>query len=370
MDKITNHDMVDIALGAAILGSGGGGNPYMGRLIAQQAIKEYGPVTVVNVSAVPHDAFVVPVAFVGSPTVFLERLVAGDEIIRSIKAMSEVLRREPTHLMAAEIGGVNATAPFSAAAVLGLPLVDADLLGRAFPELHMILPTLRGIAASPLVLADGKGNITTVFGVDNPWVERIGRAVIDTMGGSVAAAFATLYGQDLPDVVVTGSLTRACAIGRAVRAARDEHENPIEAARAELSGTLVFTGKIIDVDRRFKGDFVRGWLTIEGSDRYTGDEMTIHFQNEYLLAVHGSDPVVTTPDLICLLETNTAEPLSADIIRYGARVSVVAALSDPRWRTKEGLKIVGPGYFGYRHQYAGTVSGSTSMESADETHRN
>ena len=35
----------------------------------------------------------------------------------------------------------------------------------------------------------------------------------------------------------------------------------------------------------------------------------------------------------------------------GFRVSVLAMPCDPRWRTPEGLKVVGPGYFGYDTPY-------------------
>ena len=37
-------DLDDIAVGGAILGTGGGGDPYVGKLMAQQAIRKYGPV--------------------------------------------------------------------------------------------------------------------------------------------------------------------------------------------------------------------------------------------------------------------------------------------------------------------------------------
>ena len=43
--------MEDIATGGAILGTGGGGDPYVGKLMAQQAIKQYGPVNLVDIDA-------------------------------------------------------------------------------------------------------------------------------------------------------------------------------------------------------------------------------------------------------------------------------------------------------------------------------
>ena len=39
--------------------------------------------------------------------------------------------------MSIEIGGMNGIDPLLTAAVLELPVVDADLMGRAFPELQV-----------------------------------------------------------------------------------------------------------------------------------------------------------------------------------------------------------------------------------------
>jgi DUF917 family protein len=39
-------------------------------------------------------------------------------------------------------------------------------------------------------------------------------------------------------------------------------------------------------------------------------------------------------------------------LRYGFRVVVVAMPSDPRWRTPQGLALVGPRYFGYDVEFA------------------
>ena len=39
-----------------------------------------------------------------------------------------------THVMPVEIGGMNSLAPMYTAAQLGLPLVDVDCMGRAYPE--------------------------------------------------------------------------------------------------------------------------------------------------------------------------------------------------------------------------------------------
>ena len=40
--------------------------------------------------------------------------------------------------MTIEEGGVNATLPLVVSALSGLPVIDADGMGRAFPELQMV----------------------------------------------------------------------------------------------------------------------------------------------------------------------------------------------------------------------------------------
>lgn len=67
--------------------------------------------------------------------------------------------------------------PLALAAQLGLPVIDADGMGRAFPELQMTTFYLDGISATPMVLADEKGNVTIMDTIDNAWTERIARSV-------------------------------------------------------------------------------------------------------------------------------------------------------------------------------------------------
>ena len=79
MRKIGIKEIEDIALGAALLGSGGGGDPYVGKLVAMGAIQECGPVTLLDPQEVPDDALIVPIAMMGAPTVLIEKGTGGKE---------------------------------------------------------------------------------------------------------------------------------------------------------------------------------------------------------------------------------------------------------------------------------------------------
>ena len=48
MRILTTADLEDIAFGAAVLGTGGGGDPYIGKLLARVAIERNGPVTLID----------------------------------------------------------------------------------------------------------------------------------------------------------------------------------------------------------------------------------------------------------------------------------------------------------------------------------
>ncbi|GAA1061851.1 DUF917 domain-containing protein [Agromyces bracchium] len=356
---ITSDDIHDLARGAAVLGTGGGGDPYIGALLAAQALAEHGDVTVATLDEVPADAVVLTVAMMGAPTVMVEKLPSLDEVVAPVHALGTHLGRPVTHIACAEVGGVNSTIPIAAAAALGLPLIDADGMGRAFPELQMVLPTLYGITASPLAFGDEKGNVGVLQTVDNSWTERIARVACVEMGCSVMISGFPMSGDQARAALVPGSLAHCIEIGRGITAARAEKADPVERTVALLGGRELFAGKVVDVERGTTAGFARGRARIEGADAAQAPSaMTLSFQNEHLIAEVDGRTLVTTPDLIIVLEHDSGLPITTEALRYGQRVRVISAPSDERWHSPEALALVGPEYFGYdrpAHRFDGTV---------------
>lgn len=347
--RITAEDVGPLARGAAILGAGGGGDPYIGRLMAQQALGEHGPVEVVALDALPDDAMVYPVAMMGAPTVMVEKVPTTDQLAAAVQALARYLGRPVTHIACAEAGGVNSTIPIIAAAQLGLPLVDADLMGRAFPELQMVMPTLAGIPGTPMSIADEKGNAGILTTIDNAWSERLARSLTIDMGCSAIISSFAMRGELLRRNAVPGTLSLCHRLGAAVELARANRVPPVGAVAATLHGRVIFTGKVLDVARRTATGFARGEATIAPITG-TGDCLRLEFQNEHLLATlcgAVEQVEVSTPDLIIVLDAETGEPITTEALRFGQRVSVLGAPADPRWHSPEGIELVGPRYFGY-----------------------
>jgi uncharacterized protein len=351
MREVGAAELRDLARGAAVLGTGGGGDPYIGRLLAEHAIEEHGPVELVGIDEVDADALVVPSAMMGAPTVMIEKLPRGDEAASAFRALEAALGRPATHTVSIEAGGLNSTTPFATAAVLGLPVVDGDGMGRAFPEVQMVLPTLIGIDAAPMALADEKGNSVVLRTVDNHWAERLARSATVDMGCTAMIAVYALDGARLDEALVPGTLSLCEELGWLIREERAAHGDPVGAVVARLGGRELGRGKVVDVARRTEGGFARGEARIEGDA-----SLRLSFQNEHLLARSGEDVLASTPDLICVLDGESGEPVTTEGLRYGQRVSVIGAPCDPRWRSPEGLELVGPKVFGYDCDYVPCVS--------------
>jgi hypothetical protein len=351
MRMLTEKNLDDLAIGAAVLGTGGGGDPYIGKLLAQSAIRQHGPVKLLSLDEIGDDDLIVPSAMMGAPTVMVEKIPNGKEIVAAFKAVSSYIKKPIAATMSIEAGGLNSVMPISVAAEMGLPMVDCDGMGRAFPEIQMVTHTIFGVSATPMAIADEKGNVALINTIDNRWTERFSRSITIDMGGSALIALYAATGKQLKELAVANTITFAEQIGRTVRQARQTETNPVEAIRRITNGFLAFKGKVVDLQRRTVGGFARGEAHLDGIDEYAGSRLEINFQNEHLVAIRDGQYIVTVPDLIAVLDVDTGEPITTEAMRYGFRVAVIGMPCDPRWRQPKGLELVGPRYFGYDVDY-------------------
>lgn len=349
--QLTRADLPDLARGATLLGTGGGGDPYIGQLLVAQVLGE-GSITILDPDDLADDAFVIPTAQMGAPTVMVEKIPAGTEPLLSLRTLESHLGRKAEATMPIECGGINSMIPLIVAAETGLPVVDADGMGRAFPELSMETFAVYGVNGSPLALAGERGERVIIdTGDDNRQMESLARAVTIRLGGVGHIAEYAMTGAEVRATAVPRTISMALDLGRAIRLAREEHRSPFEAIAEVLAQTLyshlreLFVGKVVDVERRTTEGFAKGRATIapvEGG----GDSLEILFQNENLVAKRGDELVAIVPDLICVVDHETAEPITTEGLRYGQRVRVLGISTPDLMRTPEALDTFGPAAFG------------------------
>ena len=346
--RVDKEALALIAKGSTILGAGGGGDPYVGRLMVQNILGDEGAVSVVQMDELDDEALIIPIAMMGAPQVMQEKFPSGEEIPRLIDMMERLLGKKASAILCIEAGGLNSTIPFIAAAQLNIPIVDADAMGRAFPQLQMVTLTMGGIGATPMALVDDKGNGATFDTISNQWTERLARALTIEMGGAAMVALYPITAAQARDHLIHGSLTMAYDMGQILDA---ERSKAAAVLAQRYGGKLLFTGRVRDVERLSDGGFTQGTLRLEGQQDHDGKAMRLSFQNEFLGAWIDENLVCTTPDLITLLDANTGTPVTTDVVKYGLSVHVLGLPCHPIWRSPQALDLVGPRFFGIEADY-------------------
>ena len=254
--------------------------------------------------------------------------------------------------MSCEAGGLNSTTPFTVAAELGIPLVDGDMMGRAFPELQMCTPTLYRRDGD----ADGhrrrEGQFRRHQHGQQPLDRNAGAHVDDRHG---------LLGDDR-------HLSHDRQAGQ--RDVRPQHDLPPRADRPDDSRgarAACRSGR-----GRPPGDGRLSHLARQGrrrraahADRLCARRGNHHRRRRVRQAARCASRSRTSssspdPTTRCWRPRPTSSPSSTTRRASRSRPKACATGSaspslsmpcDPRWRSPEGLAVVGPGYFGYDVPY-------------------
>ncbi len=348
MRKLALDDIEALAVGAWILGTGGGGSPYLGLLNMRRLYAEGHRVELMSPLELADEDWVAVVSNMGAPLIGQERLADSRNIARAVEIQEALLGEKFRAVMSLEIGGGNGIQPLMAAAHLGLPVVDADTMGRAYPEAQMTSVAVGDLRPYPCVLYDPRGIEAVVTKVPSwKWMERVSRKICVEMGSIASTCKAPRTGHEVKEWGIPFTVTKAIGIGHRVRAAQRRHEDPVAAILDEGTGLLLFRGKVVDVARRTTEGFLRGRAVIDGLDEDRGSRLEIAFQNEWVVAWRDGAPLAMSPDLICVLDTVSGEAFGTETIGYGRRVSVIALPAPPVFLTSKGLEHVGPRAFGY-----------------------
>ena len=357
MRDIQRDELEPLATGAWILGAGGGGNPYLSYLNLCRLYDDGARISLLDPMDLADDDKVALVAGIGAPLVGLERLSDPRFAAKPLRAMEKHLGASFRAVMSGEIGGANGLRSLMVAGVTGLPVVDADSMGRAFPEGQMTSFAIADLPMLSLVLSDIRDNEMIITrAADAKWMERLSRKACAEMGAVAAACKAPRTGREIKDHGVLYSTTKAIRIGRVVAEARHRRDDPIAALVEAEQGVLLFKGKVQDVERRTTDGFLRGRAGLSGLDGDRGATFELQFQNEYAAGWRDGAVVVTTPDIICTMDTDSGEAIGTETLRYGQRISVIALPAPELFLTPKGLATVGPRAFGYDFDYKTTPS--------------
>lgn len=319
MISITANNLYAFSLGATILGSGGGGDPVILYDTLLYLMETRGAITIISLDELHDDDLVIPVAFVGAPLISTERIpntILFDKLYEKIKLD---FPDKKIILMPAEIGGCNALTPLLLALKYHLPVLDADLIGRAFPRIDMCKPGVLNLSCNPTYLADHMGNVMSLHLNNLQLLERIVRDVTVHFGSSALIATFLFEGMHAHDHVIKGSISRAMALGDVLLQRQGLMSN--------LDATLIGHGVISNVFHDMKGGFLFGHVEIKNDK----SSFKVHYQNEYLKVSRNDVDIAGSPDIIVILEKKTGLPLSTESLTYGLDVNILILAAPNFW---------------------------------------
>lgn len=345
--QIGAKDVDALAAGAQLLSGGGDGGDGAAEavgLMLRKALTDSGPVPLVTPSELASTSRAAVVSCIGTPTALDQRPLVVSELVRAIRRVE--LRSGPgvDAVMPWQCGGLPALFAVLAASRLGLPLIDADTVGRGYRTLTRSMVTVIGADASPVALADGRGATIVINGMDTRDLDLLLGNVLPKLGGWAVMAARPLVVGDTARALLTGSLSRTYELGELLRAG-----DRAEMAKRHGVRTL-FHGRVAEVQRRMFRNRPAGTVVIEHAE-LPDRVMRVEMQSEFLAVLEDGWPLACTPDLICLLEHGTAACLTPDQLRCGLQVDVLGLPCHPQWRSERGLALSGPRSFGYDFEY-------------------
>lgn len=341
--------------GAKWLGCGGGGDPWLiGRLL--ESVMEAKDTIEIRSFHEVAEEFVVSVAFMGSPALLSENIPSGWEGLRALELYEQRTGRRAECLAGIEIGGLNALSPLVAAVQRKLPVLDGDGMGRAFPELDMCTYSFHDFPVNPLVMVGRQQEAVIVNDLaeqtlkqSKEWLRKLeGTAFIACYGGE---------GRKLRSALLPGTLRLAVELGRVILQAGLEPDLKQQVLAQRFENTIygglepLFNGRVERVDRQFREGTFHGEIRLLGGERWSGQQLEIGFQNEFLYARAEEKLLLTAPDLLVLADPDSLKPYAVEEIHSGMAVQVWAIPAPNALRTKAVLTRTGPQAFGLPFSY-------------------
>jgi len=334
MRKILPSDIEALLVGSTLFGTGGGGTPLEAREIYSDLFAATAELPLASLEDIPTDGVLVSAFGVGSAA---GRADVG-AVSRAFNALAERMQKRIHGVVPVEIGPKSiATAAFLAHG-LGVPTLDADIVGgRSTPEVFLETITLYDIPRTPLAVANERGEVELLCERVSPLEEeRFLRDFAARSGGQAYVVGYPLSPADLERAVETGTVSAALEAGQSIIAGDRQWLSDRFGMRS------VFSGAITAIVPRETS----GFLSFDIVVRNSADEARVFIKNENLIVWRNGEVTLTCPDLIVLLN-RVGRPLYNTELTVGLEVEIVGLPAAPRWQTVAGRELFNPRTFGF-----------------------
>jgi uncharacterized protein len=361
MKELTRQEICEILYGCTILGTGGGGLLAEGLELVDKAFAQGKKFILANLDEIPDEDFIVTSYYCGSISPETEEIrekysglpiVDIEPAVLAVQAMEKYLGKEINGVISSELGGSNTAVAFYTAAFLGKYIVDGDAAGRAVPDLQLSTYYINGLPIAPISTATIFGDTAIITEVVNDFrAEALIRAMGVASKDQIAIADHLAQAKQLRKAVIPGAISHAHKIGKAYNDARIKKIDIAQSVADAGEGKIIFRGILKDFDWNTTEGFTVGEVLIDGIENYIDNECKVWFKNENILSWLNNDAYVTAPDLICMFNMDSGEPIANPYYWKGMRIIVIALPAPKEWTTERGLEVFSPRSFGFDIDY-------------------
>lgn len=357
MKKLTRENLMDILYGCTIVGTGGGGSLQRGIDKIDAALKLGKEFILVDFDELGEEDLIATPYSCGAISPLTEEEIkkyagleeASEDIhVLALREMEKYLGKEVKAVISTELGGGNTATAFYAGAMSGKYIVDGDPAGRSVPELQHSTYYLNNIKIQPMALVNKFGESAILTNVVNDFrAETLVRALAVASQNTIAVVDHIETAKVLKNAVIRNAISETMILGEAFRKAKEEGRDIASEVACAGRGEVIFRGKISKNDWGTVEGFTVGDMTMQGMGEYSGSQFKIWYKNENIITWKNGEYDVTVPDLVCVFDEDSKEPLLNPFGEEGMNVSVIVLPSPKEWTTEAGLDLFGPKSFGY-----------------------
>ncbi|GGB64609.1 DUF917 domain-containing protein [Shewanella inventionis] len=366
MKSLTRLELIDILHGCVILGTGGGGEMDEGIAYIDAALAAGKTFTLVDVDEVPVGKKICTPYMLGALSALSEaeeavyaRLPKSDmsSMMTAFKRLEQYTKDKFYGTICCELGGSNTAISFYVAAMADGYIIDADVAGRAVPEITHSTYYFNDIPAAPIVAANEFGECFICENIiDDLRAETVVRALSVISRNDIAAIDHAMPIEQVKDAVIKGTISKALAIGEAYRLAKEQGQDIAQAIAIHGEGYVAFRGQVSQSQFSTEKGFTIGTVTIDGSGEYQQEQYQLEIKNEHLVARRNGEVDVTIPDLICCIDMDNQVAITTPNHHVGLNVAIVILPAPKEFVTQRGLQAFGPAYVGLSTPYEPAVT--------------
>lgn len=305
------------------------------------------PLTLATIDDLDPGDLVVAIGMVTQGMFAADLPPTGDEFLGCVRQIEARLGRPVAAVFSLAAANMNGIVPLLLATQSGLPVLDADPMGRVLPLISQTTLNLGGVGISPIAVMGVTGEQALVETSSAERAETLVRGLVTGMGGWAATATYPCTVQQLREHGIIGSISRMIEIG-AILDAADSAERKFEGLVELVGATRLAKARVTELEG-FSRPNDLGMPAQPSSvtlvDETIGRVIRLEIQNEILLVLSDGAVVAAVPDIVTMLDPRDGAVVSLDSLRVDSVIDLLVVPADERWYTDDGFRLAGPRAF-------------------------